>query len=80
MLVFNATISLSILCLEDRSIVDSGVLNSPIMIMLLSIFFLKTSKIFFFFKDFIYLFLEIEEGRERNVNVWLSPMHPLLGT
>ena len=37
-----------------------------------------------FFKDFIYLFLERGEGREKervkNINVWLSLMHPLLGT
>ena len=35
-------------------------------------------------KDFMYLFLERGEGREkegeRNINVWLPPMHPLLGT
>ena len=39
---------------------------------------------FFLNKDFIYLFLERGEGREkereRNVNVWLSLMSPLLGT
>ena len=38
----------------------------------------------FFFKDFIYLFLERREGkekeRERNINVWLLLMCPLLGT
>ena len=38
----------------------------------------------FFFKDFIYLFLERGEGSkketERNINVWLPLMHPLLGT
>ena len=37
-----------------------------------------------FFKDFMYLFLEIREGREkerdRNINVWLPLEHPLLGT
>ena len=33
---------------------------------------------FFFFKDFIYLFLEEgrEKERERNINVWLSLMPP----
>ena len=31
-------------------------------------------------KDFIYLLLEREEGRERNINVWLPLMRPLLGT
>ena len=35
-------------------------------------------------KDFIYLFLEKGEGREkereRNINVWLPLVHPLLGT
>ena len=37
----------------------------------------------YFLKDFIYLFLERGEGREtereRNINVWLPLMHPLLG-
>ena len=37
---------------------------------------------FFFFKDFIYLFLERGEGkekdRERNIHVWLPLMSPLL--
>ena len=37
-----------------------------------------------FFKDFIYLFSEREEGREkereRNINVWLPLAHPQLGT
>ena len=37
-----------------------------------------------FFKDFIYLFLEREEGkekeREKNINVWLPLMRPLPGT
>ena len=31
---------------------------------------------FFLFKDFIYLFLEWGEGRERNINVWMPPMSP----
>ena len=39
---------------------------------------------FFFFKDFIYLFLDRGEGREkereRNDNVWLPLVCPLLGT
>ena len=37
-----------------------------------------------FFKDFIYLFLERGEGREKerekNINVWLPLVRPLLGT
>ena len=39
----------------------------------------------FFFKDFIYLFLDRGEGkekereRERNINVWLPLMHSQLG-
>ena len=33
----------------------------------------------YFFKDFIFLFLEREEGRERNINVWLPPMQPPTG-
>ena len=43
------TISLLIFCLEDLSIFDSGVLKSPILIVLLSISFLKSSKIFFMY-------------------------------
>ena len=39
---------------------------------------------FIFLKDFIYLFLgrreEEEKERERNINVWLPPTRPLLGT
>ena len=34
----------------------------------------------FFGKDFIYLFLERGEEREKNINVWLLLSHPLLGT
>ena len=33
-----------------------------------------------FLKDFIYLFVEREEGRERNINVGLPLARPLLGT
>ena len=40
------TISLLIFCLEDLSIFDSWVLNSPNIILVLSICFLKFSKIF----------------------------------
>ena len=40
--------------------------------------------IILFLKDFVYLFLERGEGREkereRNINVWLPVMCPLLGT
>ena len=43
-----------------------------------------TSFLKFFFKGFIYLFLERGEGwekeRERNINVWLPLARPLLGT
>ena len=39
---------------------------------------------FLFFKDFIYLFLDRGEGREkereRNINVWLPLTRPVLGT
>ena len=44
--LFNATISLLIFSLEELSIVDSGVLKSPSISVLLSISFLKSSKIF----------------------------------
>ena len=47
--LFNATIQLLIFCLEDLSIFDSGVLKSPTIIVLLSISFLKYSKIFFMY-------------------------------
>ena len=43
--LFNAPISLLIFCLEDPSIVDSDVLKSPTIIVLLSISFLRFSKI-----------------------------------
>ena len=47
--LFNATISLFIFCLEDLSFFDSGVLKFPTIIVLLSISFLKSSKIFFMY-------------------------------
>ena len=35
----------------------------------------------YFFKDFVYLFLEREEGeRERKINVWMPLERPLMGT
>ena len=43
------TISFLIFCMEDLSIFDSGVLKSPTIIVLLSISFLKSSKIFFMY-------------------------------
>ena len=43
------TISFLIFCLEDVSIFDGGVLKSPTIIVLLSISFLKSSKIFFMY-------------------------------
>ena len=47
--LLNATISLLIFCWEDLSIFDSGVLKSPTIIVLLSISFWKSSKIFFMY-------------------------------
>ena len=47
--LFSDTISLLIYCLEDLSIFDSGVLKSPTITVLLSISFLKSSKIFFMY-------------------------------
>ena len=44
--LFNAAISLLIVCLEDLSIFDSGVLKSPSIHVLLSISFLLSSEIF----------------------------------
>ena len=49
MVLLSDTISLLIFCLEDLSIFDSGVLKSPTVIVLLSISFLKSSKIFFMY-------------------------------
>ena len=49
--VFNAEISLLTFCLEDLSIFDSGMLKSPTIILLLSISFLKSSKLFFMYLD-----------------------------
>ena len=43
---FSAAMFLLIICLEDLSIVDSGVLKFPSITMLLSISLLKSSKIF----------------------------------
>ncbi|KAF6125270.1 hypothetical protein HJG60_009789 [Phyllostomus discolor] len=47
--LFNATISLLIFCLEDLSIFDTGVLKPSTIIVLLSISFLKSPKIFFMY-------------------------------
>ena len=47
--LFNATLSLLIFCLDDLSIFESGVLKSLTIIVLLSISFLKSSKIFFMY-------------------------------
>ena len=47
--LFNATISLLIFCFENLSILGSGVLKSSTIIVVLSISFLKSSKIFFMY-------------------------------
>ena len=47
--LFNATTSFLIFCLEDLPIFDNGVLRSPTVFVLLSISFLKSSKIFFMY-------------------------------
>ena len=49
MVLFSDKISFLIFCLEDLSIFDSGVLKSPTIIVLLSISFLKSSKIYFMY-------------------------------
>ena len=49
--LLNVTISFLILCLEDLSIVESGVFKSPTMSVMLSIPFLKSSKIFLLHLD-----------------------------
>ena len=40
----------------------------------------KHMSCFIFWGDFIYLFLEKGEGKERNINVWLPLVHSPLGT
>ena len=47
--LFSDTISLLIFCLEDLSIFGSGLVKSASIIVLLSISFLKSSKIFFIY-------------------------------
>ena len=47
--LFKDIVSLLIFRLEDLSIFDSGVLKSPTIIVLLSISFLNSSKIFFMY-------------------------------
>ena len=47
--LLSGTIYFLIFCLEDLPIFDSGVLKSPTIIVLLSISFLKSSKIFFMY-------------------------------
>ena len=46
--------------------------------------FLNLVVYFLFFKDFIYLFIDRGEGkekeRERNISVWLPLVRPVLGT
>ena len=49
--LLSESISFLIFCLEDLSIFDTGVLKSPTIIVLLSISFLKSSKIFFMCLD-----------------------------
>ena len=44
--LFNARISMLIFCLEDLYLFDSGVIKSSTICVLLSISFLKSSKIF----------------------------------
>ena len=76
------------MCLEHYAL-----LSVPDMIILMQIkmnleyYFIVNERMTYFilfFKDFIYLFLERGEGREkereRNINVWLPLARPLLGT
>ena len=50
-----------------------------LMFSLLGFFLYICKHIFYFLKDIIYLFLERGEGRDRNINVWLPLLRPLLG-
>ena len=79
--LFNVSMSLLIFCLEDLFFFDSGVLKSPTIIVLLSIFFLKSSKIFFMylgapmFAAYIYnvhVFLMDSSLRYYDVTFWVS--------
>ena len=81
------TISLLICCLEDLSIFDSGLLKSPTMILLLSISFLKSSKIFFMYLGapmlgaYIFtmiVFLVDSSFEYDEVTFWMSPYGPFL--
>ena len=81
--LFNATISLLIFCLEDLSIFDSGLLKSPTIIVLLSISFLKSSKIFFMYLGApmlgAYIFTKfISSWWILLLNIMKSPSGPIL--
>ena len=60
--------------LKTPSLYPASTLSNYIPILLFTLFF--------FFLDFIYLFLDRVEGREkdRSINMWLPLMRPLLGT
>ena len=85
--LFSDTISLLIFCLEDLSIFDSGVLKSPTIIVLLSISFLKSSKIFFIYLGApmlvaytftIFVFLVDSSFEYYEVTFWVSLYGPSL--
>ena len=85
--LFSDTISLLIFCLEDLSIFDSGVLKSPTIILLLSISFLKSSKIFFTYGCSyvgciyiynVYVFLVDYSFEDEEVTFWVSLYGPSL--
>ena len=85
--LFNATISLLIFCLQDLPIFDNGVLKSPTIIMLLSISFLKSSKIFknvfgcsyvgCIYIYNVYVFLVDSSFEYYEVTIWVSLYGPL---
>ena len=82
------TISFLIFCLEDLSIFDSGVLKSPTIIVLLSLSFLKSSKIFFMYLGapmlgayiftMVYVFLVDSSFEYYEVTFWVSVYGPYL--
>ena len=82
------TISLLIFCLEYLSNFDSGVIKSPHIVVLLSIYFLKSSKIFFMYLGasmlgayiftMFYVFLVDSSIEYYEVTFWVSLYDPSL--
>ena len=84
--IFLPTLHLSIIDISEHVITPDKVRRGSVnfLLWLLKFFCASVWIVSFFFRDFIYLFLDRGEGqkkeRERNINVWLPLRHPLLGT